>query len=162
MEPNTIDARTLRHLSARLRTVPKSPQGLLDFAFSPLFGENNFFYLSYTCILDDGVSGPVHTGWTPAVFSIEQLYRTKTVALLETRPKYSNSRALSRWNLPLFACFCTQACHHELHVVASCGAEAGVKYGGFLDPTAGYVDLCSTGAHGSADTAGLTFLTPPA
>lgn len=42
------------------------PQGLLDFAFSPLFGENGFFYLSYTCELDDGVSAPVidsRFGW---------------------------------------------------------------------------------------------------
>lgn len=35
-------------------------QGLLDFAFGPLFGVTgypSYFYLSYTCQLDDGVSG---------------------------------------------------------------------------------------------------------
>lgn len=35
-------------------------QGLLDFAFGPMFGVDGFpsyFYLSYTCQLNDGVSG---------------------------------------------------------------------------------------------------------
>lgn len=52
----------------RLLRVPCTlpPQGLLDFAFSPLFGENGFFYLSYSCELDDGVSVPIidlRLGW---------------------------------------------------------------------------------------------------
>ncbi|CAM9894089.1 unnamed protein product [Pylaiella littoralis] len=29
-------------------------EGLLDFAFSPLFGQNDYFYVSYTCDLNDG------------------------------------------------------------------------------------------------------------
>lgn len=38
---------------------PCLQQGLIDFAFSPLFGVTGFpsyFYLSYTVQLDDGVS----------------------------------------------------------------------------------------------------------
>lgn len=65
--PAKLTLTTLRisRLITHFRSVPPtscSPltftyrQGLLDFAFSPLFGQNDYFYVSYTCDLNDGVS----------------------------------------------------------------------------------------------------------
>ena len=50
-------------------TLPMSRQGLLDFAFGPMFSESgypSYFYLSYTCMLDGEVSGEMHGSHAPS------------------------------------------------------------------------------------------------